>query len=378
MLAARNGSVRRVVLLALVVGGVAALGAAGASRVRVVAPATVPLPPGVTEVVLAEDGSRAVAVTVTFDRQRGVPERAVVVVQAPAGQVLWRANLPAVGCCGFPVFSTTQGARQVAVGGAQGVDVFRSDGVRVTYVDIGQVGSLNTALQLWADGRGLVAGQVEGEVKAFALPAPRLLWRAAVSSALLGLALNEASGEVLALTAEGFVGLEVRGGALRYRVAARGVRVAAASAAGRGFVVAWKGADEVLRVGFLEGGHWRWQRTLGRVTVPLLQADPSGRWVAVSDFLGRAAWLLGAGGRLLWSADGTPAAVGLDPRGPVAVVTRDVLEVRAAGAGAVRWRTRLGGRAHAVRLRSGVLGVLGSLDRQSVLPDRLWLWGLDR
>ena len=68
--AARNGSVRRVVLLALVAGGFAALGAAGASGVGGVAPATVPLPPGVTELVLAEDGSRAVVVTVTFDRQR--------------------------------------------------------------------------------------------------------------------------------------------------------------------------------------------------------------------------------------------------------------------------------------------------------------------
>jgi len=378
MRAARSGSVRRVVLLALVAGGFAALGVAGASGVGGVAPATVPLPPGVTELVLAEDGSRAVVVTVTFDRQREVPERAVVVVQAPAGQVLWRANLPAVGCCNFPVLSTTRNARQVAVGGAQGVDVFRSDGLRVASLDLGQVGSLNTGLQLWADGRGLVAGQVEGVVKAFALPRPRLLWRAAVGSALLGVSLNEASGEVLALTAEGFVGLEARGGTVRYRVPARGVPVAAASAAGRGFVVGWKGADEVLRVGFLEGGRWRWNRALGRVTVPLFEADPSARWVAVSDFLGRTAWLLGAGGRLLWTAEGTPAAVGLDPGGPVAVATEDVLEVRAPGAGAVRWRTRLEGRAHVVRLRSGVLGVLGSPDRQSVLPDRLWLWRLDR
>ncbi len=375
--AARSGSVRRVVLLAMVVGGVAALGTAGASRVRVVAPATVPLPPGVTELVLAEDGSRAVAVTVTFDRTRGLPGRAVVVVQAPAGRVLWRANLPAVSCCEFPVFSTTPDVRQLALGGAGGVEVFRSDGVRVASLDLGQVGSLNSALQLWADGRGLVAGQVDGELKAFALPAPRLRWRAAVNSPLLGLALNETSGEVLALTAEGFVGLEAGGGALRYRVPMRGVRVAAASAAGRGFVVGWKGEDEVLGVGLLEGGRWRWQRRLDRVTVPLLEADSSARWVAVSDFLGRGAWLVGAGGRLLWTAEGTPAAVGLDPGGPVAVATEDVLKVRAPGAGAVRWRTRLEGRAHTVRLRSGVLGVLGSRDRQSVLPEQLWLWRVD-
>jgi hypothetical protein len=376
--AARGGPARRVVLLALVAGGVAAWGAAGASGVRGVAPATVSLPPGVTELVLAEDGSRAAAVTVTFDRQRGLPERAVVVVEAPAGRVLWRANLPAVSCCDFPVFSTTPDVRQLALGGARGVEVFRSDGVRVASLDLGQVGSLNSALQLWSDGRGLVAGQVDGELKAFALPAPRLLWRAAVGSALLGLVLNEASGEVLSLTAEGFVALEGRRGTLRYRVRARGVPVAAAFAAGRGFVVAWKGADEVLGVGFLEGGSWRWQRRLGRVTVPLLEGDPSARWVAVSDFLGHAAWLLGAGGRLLWSADGTPAAVGLDRQGLAALVTKDVLEVRAPGAGAVRWRTRLPGRAHLVRLSGGVLAVLGSQDMQAVLPDRMWLWRVSR
>lgn len=75
---------------------VAALNAYEAQASRMVgsgAHAGVALPLGLTGVLLAEDGSRAVATSVTFNGQRGIPERVVTVVAVAAGPVtpLWHA-----------------------------------------------------------------------------------------------------------------------------------------------------------------------------------------------------------------------------------------------------------------------------------------------
>lgn len=335
---------------------------------------TVPLAPGVSELVLAEDGSRAVVATVTFDRGRGVPERRVVAVDGRTGRVLWGASLPAVSCCDFPVFAATPDARWMVVGGAGRVEVFRSDGQRVEELSLGPAGSLSSAVQIMRGGRTVLVGQVEGRVTAFRLDLLQVAWRRDVRSVLLGLALNEERREVLAVTADGFVGLDSASGTVRSQLPVGGVPVAAAVPAGSGFTVTWKGTSEVLAVGRLEAGRWRWRRRLGVVTVPLLQVDRSGDWIGVSDLLGRGAWVLDRGGRAVWSARKAPVAVGVDPEGRVVVAEGKVVEVRAPGPGRVQTQVRLPGRAHVVRLRARVLAVLGSEDRQSVLPDRLWLW----
>lgn len=358
--------------------GLAVYGAARGRWVGGPPHAVVLLPPGVAELALADDGSRAVAVVVTFDRTQGLPNRAVVAVDSRAGRILWRVDLPAVSCCDFPVFSTTLDTRWAAVGGTGRVAVFRTDGRRVADFGLPAEGSLNSALQLWRGGQRLVAGQVEGSVTAFALPAASVVWRAHAGSALLALALNEGREEVLAVTTDGFVGLDGARGVVRYRLPVKGVRVADVVPAGRGFVVAWKGTDDVLAAGALESGSWRWQRRLGAVTVPIAQADRFGNWVGVSDFLGRGAWLLDRDGRVVWSARSAPSAVGVDPAGRVVVATGEVVEVRAFGARDQRWQARLPGRAHRLRLGGGTLAVLGSLDPQSALPDRLWLWRVSR
>ncbi len=119
----------------------------------------VALPPGLTDVPLAENGSRAVATSVTFNGQQGIPERGVTVVDVHSGQVRWKQNLPAASCCAFPVFAATPDARWIAVGGTRRVDLFRADGVRVASLELNESGSLNNALELSRNGRRLVAGQ---------------------------------------------------------------------------------------------------------------------------------------------------------------------------------------------------------------------------
>ncbi len=290
--------------------------------------AVVPLPPGVTDMVLSENGSSVAATSVIFNQQRGIPEQVVTVVDPRSGRVRWRANLPAASCCAFPVFAATPDVRWIAVGGATRVELFRGDGARTASLELAGSGSLNNALRLSRDGGRLVAGQAEGEVTTFALHPPRRLWHVRVERALLDLALRTDGEEVAVVTSDAVVGLSSREGKVRYRVPLDRVVVAAAAEAGRGFAVAWKGAEETLTVGVLEGGRWRWRRTLGRVTVPLLQTDPSGRWTAVSDFLGQGAWLLDRDGQLAWRASRAPAAVGLGPNGRVAAVRGDLLEVR--------------------------------------------------
>lgn len=335
--------------------------------------ATLPLPAGVTDLVLSADGTRAVATSVTYNLKRSVPERIVTAVDTGSARVLWQRALAAVSCCAFPVFSATPDVEWVAVGGANDVDVFRFTGTHVARWSLGPGPALNNVVRIDRSGRRVVAGQTDGWIGAFALGEVGPVWRAHAGADLLDLALGT-DGEVAASTLEGVVVLSGTPPAPRYRVQIGPVPVVVLAGVERGFAVVWRGTDERLRIGILDGGRWRWRRVLGRATVPVLHADRSGRWIAISDFLGEGAWLVSGDGRIPWQAQHPPAAATVVPDGRAVLVRQDRVEVASAGAWQLLWQGRLPGRAHGVRLGGPVLAVLGSKDLRSVLPDQLWLF----
>jgi hypothetical protein len=335
--------------------------------------ATLPLPAGVTELILSADGTRVIATSVTYNLKQSAPERVVTAIDTGSGRILWQRTLAAQSCCAFPVFSTTPDVEWVAVGGTNDVDVFRFAGTHVARVSLGPGPALNNVVRIDRDGRRAVAGQTDGRITAFALGKAGPVWRAHAGADLLDLALGT-NGEVAASTLEAVVVFSGTPPAPRSRVRIGPAPVVVLAGVDGGFAVAWRGSDERVRIGVMDGGRWRWRRLLGRATVPVLHVDASGRWIAVSDFLGDGAWLVSGDGQIAWRAPQTPAAATVAPDGRAVLIVQDRVAVASAGARQLLWQGRLPGRAHGVRLGGSVLAVLGSKNVRSVLPDQLWLF----
>lgn len=261
------------------------------------------------------------------------------------------------------------------MGGTNEVEVFRFHGAQAARVRLGSGSALNNVVRMGGDGRRLVAGQTDGEVVEFVVGRERASWRVHVGAALLDLAVG-GGGQLVVLTPDGVVALSGTPPTPVRRVRIGPVAVGAVVPLPRGFAVVWRGADERVRVGILEEGRWRWKRLLGRAGVPELQADRSGRWMAISDFLGGAWWLVSGDGGIQGQAPLSSGTAAVSSDGRAALVRRDGVEVRVLPSGRLLWQGRLPGRAHRARLSGSVLAVLGSEDPEAVLPERLWLFRL--
>ncbi|GBD30290.1 hypothetical protein HRbin32_01393 [bacterium HR32] len=334
------------------------------------------LPAGVTDLILSEDGGRAVAASVVYDLKRSTPKRVVTAMDVRAGRIVWQRTLPAVSCCSFPVFSATRDVEWVAVGGAQDVVLFTFAGQPAGRIGRRSGLALNNVVRMDGDGSWAVAGQADGQLVGFTVRGGRVHWRAHAGGELVDLALGN-HGDLAAVTLEEVVVLSGTPPAPRYRMKVGPAPAAAAAGLPGGFVVAWRGTDDRLRLGFVEEGRWRWRRLLGGATVPVLQVDAWGRWIAVSDFLGDGAWLVSRDGEVVWRGVRRPTTAAMGRDGRVVLITGDQMEVRSPGSRQMLWRARLPGRAHAVRLGGPVLAVLGSKDVAAVLPDHLWLFRVE-
>jgi hypothetical protein len=377
------------VLAALVVAGSAVVGLAavlrgcagscplppvGAVFTRPASPVVVSLPAGSTDVLVSRDGRWAVGATVTFNRQRSVPERLVYLIDARAGRMLWRRSLPSASCCAFPVVAASEGAAVIALGGGERTLLYDRSGA-LRFVASLDDGRLHTAAALSDDGQLLAVGEARGRVAGFRPGVRTPLWSQDLREGLMALALAGEGNVLVAATRQSWLLLDARDGTVRVRQTFGPARIAAAAVSTDGMRAAlvWKRQDDVMVVAFIEDGQVRWTRALGAGTVPVLQMDASGRWLAVGDLVGRQAALVSASGRVVWRGGGAGrVAVGVAPQGSQAATARGLqVQIRALPAGRVVGWVGLPGIAHVVRLAGGQLVVAGAAGDEA-LPDTLW------
>ncbi len=337
------------------------------------------LPAGSTDVVLSADGRWAWVATVTFNAEEAVPQRVVSLVDLDRRSVVWRRALPSPTCCAFPVLAATAAADAAAMGGAEQTVLFDRQGRVAGLAALGD-GGLHTAAALTDDGRLLAVGESRGRVAVFV--EGRRVWVKEMPSPLLALALSADGSVLAAVLRDRWILVRPRDGALLHSGGYGPARVAAAATShdGRRVAIVWKRQDQVMDVMAIERGQRLWGKSLGPGTVPLLQVDRAGRWLAVGDLLGRQAAVYTFDGIPLWQMGGavrSAAAVSPDGRRAAVAAGREV-EVRTLPAGRTVWRGRLPGVPHLLRTAGPRLAALLSADPKAALPDRLWWTDIPR
>ncbi|MGQ0550343.1 MAG: YncE family protein [Armatimonadota bacterium] len=331
----------------------------------------------VADVLLSENGQLAVANAVTFDREKGFPERLVYVVDLQARRLHSHLVLPAVSCCAFPVFSTTSDGQVVAIGGADRVELFSPSGAKLMDAALKDP-AFNTALKLSRDGRIIVAGQSSGRITAFQRGRPEPLWSTQIGEDLLDLAISGDGRTVVAATLEAVSILAGASGSVLKRIPLEPALPVAVAPTVKGDRIAiawkrdpWQSRDARVVVAMLSNGRWVWRHTLQEGTIPLVQVDAWGKWVAVGDLMGAQGALVSGTGKIAWRSDAKRAAVTVASDGRAAIAEGSRVEIRDP-AGQVIWRGTLPGMAHLLRLAGPTLAVLGSKDSRDVVADHLW------
>lgn len=332
------------------------------------------LPPGSTEVLLSQSGRRAAVGAVTFNMDRSMPERLVVVVDLAAPRIVWQRSLPSATCCAFPVLAATPEGDAVAVGGAEQTLLFTPDG-RQDFVATLNDRRLHSALNVSDDGRLIVIGEWEGRIAAFERGRKAPLWKREVGQDLMAIAVSGNAEVVVAASRREVLLFRARDGVLLSRREYGPARIAAVAISRDGdrAGLVWKRQDERMVLEFIERGRPVWVRELHFGTVPLLQMDEQGRWLAVADLLGRQAALYSSRSEVVWKAAGAGrVAIGVAPDGSrAAMAAGNVVEIRSLPSGRTAWRDRLPGVAHLMRLAGPRLAILGSVKNEG-LPDRIW------
>lgn len=333
-----------------------------------------PLPPGSTELLLSQDGRWVLVGAVTFNSERDTPERIIAVVDLVASRVVWWQALSSRTCCAFPVLAVTPDGEAIAVGGGEETLLYARSGSRVFAVPLGD-GRLHSSLGIADDGRLLVVGEWEGRLASFRRGQTKPLWVRDTGPDLMAVALAGDGEVVAAALRDEWLLLRATDGALITRRAYGPARYATVAISRNGARVAlvWKRADERMVVEFLERGQTVWTQILDKGTVPLLQMDAGGQWLAVGDLLGLQAALLSSKGELMWRSGGAGrAAVAVAPDGSRAAIAQgSAIEVRDLPSGQTIWRNRLPGVAHLLRVAGRRLAVVGALQNEG-LPDRVW------
>lgn len=333
-----------------------------------------PLPFGSNELLLSENGRWASIAAVTFSSERDTPERVVTAVNLTASRIVWRQSLHSVSCCAFPVLAATPDGEAIAVGGGKETLLYARNGSQMFAATLDD-GRIHSSLGIADDVRLLVVGEWEGRLAAFRRGRTKPLWVRDTDPDLMAVALSGNGKVVAAALREQWLLLRATDGALLARRAYGPVRYAtvAISQDGSRVGLVWKRADERMTVEFIKRGRTVWTRILDKGTVPLLQMDGAGRWVAVGDLLGRQAVLLSSKGKLIWRSGARGrAAVAVAPDGSRAVIAEGpAIKVRVLPSGQTIWRNRLPGAAHLLRLAGPRLAVVGGMQEEG-LPDRIW------
>lgn len=335
------------------------------------------LPPGSTDLVLSRDGRWATLCAVTFSLERGAPERFVQAIDFSRSRVIWRKTLSSPSCCAFPVVAMTPDGETMAVGGGQETLVYARDGALVFTAALGD-GRLHSALDMADDGTLLVVGEWEGRVAAFRRGRERPLWVTDLESELMALAISgDGKVTVAALRDQLLLFHTVNGAVIaRHEYGPGRIAVVTISRDGSRAGLLWKRKDERMVLEFFDRGRRAWSRDLAFGTVPLLQMDDEGRWLAAGDLLGTQAALYSTSGRPLWQTAIRRTAIAVAPDGlQAAIAVNGDVEVRSLPSWALVTRDRLPGVAHLLRLAGGRMAVLGSLKMEG-LPDRMWFWNI--
>ncbi|MDR7521173.1 MAG: PQQ-binding-like beta-propeller repeat protein [Armatimonadota bacterium] len=124
-------------------------------------------------------------------------------------------------------------------------------------------------------------------------------------------------------------------------------------------------------------GRRRWSLSLGPTAVPILQA--AGGSIVVSDFRGRVGAVVSLSGALQgrWTDAQGPVFVAGSPRGEIAVAIGPNVVVRTPSDRA-RWRGTMPGTVLGLQLDGPWLAAVGTADRNSSTPDRIWFARTDR
>jgi len=338
-----------------------------------------PLPAGVADVLLSADGRFAAVTVVTFNQERGIPERVVFVVDVKTRQLQSRIALPAVSCCEFPVFSMSRDGEVIAVGGADRVELFSRQGARLLDVPLRDP-TLNTALKVSHDGRVIVAGQSSGRITAFQRERSAPLWTVVTGRDLLDLTLSGDARTVAMVTPQAVLILNGSDGSVLGKIPFGPSFIVAMASSGQGnrLALAWKrdawtgNVDRRLVVGLAANGKWLWKRTLQEGAFPLVQMDALGRWVAVGDAMGMQSALISGSGEVIWHSGTGRTAAAVSGDGRTAIAQDSRLEIRDPGGRRAIWQATLPGIARFMRLEGSTLAILGSKDPQGGLPDHLW------
>jgi len=195
-----------------------------------------------------------------------------------------------------------------------------------------------------------------------------------VAENVMAVAVSGRGGVAAAALRDRLLLLRLRDGAVLREARYGPARIAtlAISTDGDAVGLVWKRDDGRMVVDMVSAGRRLWTRELGPGSVPLLQVDGRGRWLAVGDVLGRQAALLGRSGEIVWTAAGR-GAVAVAPDGrSFAVAQGTGLEIRTLPAAKLISRRRLPGVVHLIRLTGPRVAVLGSADPDAGLPDRAW------
>jgi len=250
------------------------------------------LPFGSTDVLLSRSGGRAAVAAVTFNQKRDVPERLVLVVDLVAPAIAWHRSLHSATCCAFPVLAATPEGDTIAVGGAEQTLLYTPDG-KAAFAATLNDGRLHTALGISDDGRLIVVGEWEGRLAAFERGREAPLWAGEVGQDLMALAVSGNGQVVVAASREEVLLYRAPDGLLLSRRAYGPARIAAVAISrdGSRAGLLWKRRDGRMILEFIERGRSAWARELHAGTVPMLQMDALGRWLATGDLLGRQAAL---------------------------------------------------------------------------------------
>ncbi len=261
------------------------------------------------------------------------------------------------------------------VGGGEETPVYGQDGWQMFSVTLTD-GRVHSMASVSHDGKFLVIGEAEGRVAAFARARSVPLWVEELQGRLLALTLSGNGKVVAAVLRDQWLLLRAADGSVMTRRVYGPARIAttAVSWDGGRMGLLWKRLDGRMVVEFLNQRRIVFARELGRGTVPLLQMDDRGHWLAVGDVLGMTAALYSSTGRLVWEGrEIRRAAVAVAPDGSQAAVAQGrSVQVLSLPSGRPIWRSRLPGAPHLLRLAGPRLAILGSLGLDAGIPDRVW------
>lgn len=342
---------------------------------------TMAFPAGLAGMDVARSGDMGALGLNRFNADRGESESVAVLVDLRRGTLRWVHRYANSNCCGDPlVHISPDGSRLLAAGSE--VVLWERSGKVLLRIPLPE-GAIGTSAVISADGRwGLILAS-DGTLTALDMRTVSRAWSRERFKSSTSLAANASGGVIAVGSLRGIFLLRNRDGGESQVFFWPGLWRWASVALnddGDRLAAVWKLPDGTVVAGaFLTSGGGKgplWTRSLWRGTVPLVKVDAQGQTIAVGDLLGQGATLLSWEGRVLWRSPPQGAGVHIDlsPDGKHLVVAFGrVVEVRRLPDTTVQWQSVLPGVALKVRISwPWVIGI-GTLEQDSMVPNRIWL-----